>query len=155
VLRCSEADVWAVLDDGWLFGLWVVGASRIREVDPSWPQPGTKVHHSVGVWPALVDDSTSVLERETGRMKLRARAWPAGEAEVIIETQPVGDGTRVTVTEDAARGPALLIPKPVRTAMLQWRNTESLRRLSYLAENRQALSHGLSNQLAGPPSDDP
>ena len=33
-------DVWSVLADGWRYANWVVGASRIREVDPQWPEPG-------------------------------------------------------------------------------------------------------------------
>ena len=136
VMACPESDVWAVLDDGWLLGLWVVGASRIRRVDGEWPGLGAKVEHSVGVWPALVDDATIALERAPGRLKLQAKAWPAGEAEVLIETRTVPDGTEVTITEDATRGPGLLIPKPLRTSLLHWRNVESLRRLAFLAENR-------------------
>jgi hypothetical protein len=33
-------------------------------------------------------------------------------------------------------GPATLVPKPVRTPPLHWRNVETLRRLAYLAERR-------------------
>ena len=81
VVNAEPADVWAVLADGWLYALWVVGAARMREVDDSWPAVGARLHHSVGTWPMLVDDTTSVLEVEPGRrLKLRARAWPAGEA---------------------------------------------------------------------------
>ena len=54
--------VWGVLADGWLYPLWVVGASRMREVDDHWPAVGARLHHSVGAWPALIDDTTSVLE---------------------------------------------------------------------------------------------
>ena len=32
--------VWAVLADGWLYASWVVGASRVREVDPARRSPG-------------------------------------------------------------------------------------------------------------------
>ena len=148
VLRCPEAHVWAVLDDGWLLGLWVVGASRIREVDDAWSEPDAGVHHSVGVWPALINDTTTVRERSDHRMVLEARAWPAGEAEVIIETEGVPEGTRVTITEDATRGPGLLMPKPIRDILLNWRNTESLRRLGYLAENRRVSVTGNSPATA-------
>ena len=51
VMRCTPEDVWNVLADGWLYGLWVVGASRIRGVDRSWPSPDSRIHHSVGSWP--------------------------------------------------------------------------------------------------------
>ena len=32
--------VWDVLADGWLYPLWVVGASRMREVDDEGRPPG-------------------------------------------------------------------------------------------------------------------
>ena len=31
--------VWAVLADGWQYGTWVVGASRVRAVDPGGRRP--------------------------------------------------------------------------------------------------------------------
>lgn len=136
-MKCAPADVMTVLADGWLLGLWVVGASRIRAVDPSWPAAGSLVHHSVGSWPLLLDDTTSVQEYIPGRsLRLRARAWPAGEAQVLLEVTGTATGCRVTMTEDAVKGPALLVPKPVRSAGLHYRNVEALRRLSYIAESR-------------------
>jgi hypothetical protein len=137
-MRCSPADVFAVLEDGWLLGLWVVGASRIRRVDAAWPAPGSAVHHSVGIWPALLDDTTSVESWAPGQsIQLRARAWPAGEATVLIEVQPRVAGALVTMTEDAVKGPGLIFPKPLRSLGLHPRNTESLQRLAFLAENRE------------------
>ena len=59
---CSPAAVFAVLADGWLYPTWVVGASRMRDVDDRWPEPGSRLHHSVGAWPALLDDITESLE---------------------------------------------------------------------------------------------
>ncbi len=138
-MNCTPSDVFAVLSDGWLFGLWVVGASRIRDVDKSWPSPGAKIHHSVGSWPMLLNDTTSVTAYTPGRsMRLQARAWPAGEADVQIEVDQTPGGCRVTIDEDAAKGPGRLVPKRLRDPMLHWRNTESLRRLSYLAEHGAA-----------------
>jgi hypothetical protein len=141
---CTPADVFAVLGDGWLNGLWVVGASRIRDVDESWPAPGTEIHHSFGVWPLLIDDTTSVEASEPDRhLRLRARGWPAGEADVDIEIRPTPGGCTVTITEDAVKGPGLLVPRPVRSAVLGWRNRETLRRLAFLATNRAAKQrHG-------------
>ena len=132
---CSVARVFEVLSDGWLLGLWVVGASRIRAVDKSWPAPGSIAHHSVGSWPLLIDDTSSVVSVvPDSSLKLRARAWPAGEADVLITLAALPGGCRVTIAEDAVKGPGQLIPKSLRTAALNWRNTESLRRLAYLAE---------------------
>jgi uncharacterized protein YndB with AHSA1/START domain len=139
VVNAEPADVWAVLADGWLYAQWVVGAARMREVDDTWPQVGARLHHSVGNWPMLIDDTTSVLEVEPGeRIKLRARAWPAGEGEVEIRLESAPEGTLVTISEDAVAGPGLLVPQPLRAPMLKWRNVEALRRLALLAENRQA-----------------
>jgi uncharacterized protein YndB with AHSA1/START domain len=129
--------VWDVLSDGWLYPLWVVGATRMRAVEEDWPAVGSRIHHSVGVWPLVIDDNTEVLEVEPQRrLLLRAKGWPLGEANVLIELEPVGAGTRVRISEDAAEGPGRLVPSPLRAPALKWRNTEALRRLSFLAERR-------------------
>jgi uncharacterized protein YndB with AHSA1/START domain len=135
---CSPAQVFDVLADGWLYASWVVGASRVRDVDPAWPMVGAQIHHSVGSWPVLLDDKTIVKEYDPARkLKLRARAWPAGEAEVTIHVTPSPDGCTVSIEEDATAGPARVIPAPLRQAMIGWRNTESLKRLEFLAVGRQ------------------
>lgn len=135
---CTPDDVWAVLADGWSLASWVVGAARIRSVDAGWPATGTRVHHSVGTWPALIDDSTTVRASEPGRrLLLQARAWPTGEATVDITLAPEGDGCRITMSEDASAGPARLIPAAVRRALLDARNREALRRLALIAEGRR------------------
>lgn len=133
----SPEQVWAVLADGWLYPLWVVGAARIRGVDPTWPQEGSRIHHSFGLWPALIDDHTRVLEVVPGRrIVLKARGWPAGEAHVHVELEAEGSGTRVRLWEDAVAGPGMLVPKPLRQLALHPRNVESLRRLGLLAVGR-------------------
>lgn len=137
-IDASPADVWDVLADGWLYPLWVVGASRIRDVEPEWPAAGSRIHHSVGVWPALIDDHTEVLGSQPQHsLRLRARAWPMGEAEVLIILTADGDQTEVTIREDATHGPGALVPAFVRGPGLKWRNTETLRRLGLLVEGRQ------------------
>ena len=59
LMHATPEQVWAVLSDGWLYPVWV-GASRMREVDETWPEVGSKLHHSVGAWPLLIDDNTEV-----------------------------------------------------------------------------------------------
>ena len=136
-VSATPEQVWEVLADGWLYPLFVVGASRMRDVDESWPAVGSRLHHSVGSWPLLIDDTTEVLEVEEGhRILLLARAWPAGQAHVDISLRANGAGTVVTITEDATAGPAVLVPKPLRDMQLQLRNTETLRRLAFLVEGR-------------------
>lgn len=136
-MKVAPESVWRVLADGWLYPLWVVGASRVRQVDDTWPEPGSRIHHSVGLWPAVLNDDTEVLEYTPERViGLRARAWPGGEATVTIRLEPEGAGTRVRMIEDVTGGPARLVPKLLRTPALLLRNRESLRRLSWLAERR-------------------
>jgi len=134
-IPAAPEDVFAVLSDGWTFASWVVGASRIRDVDEHWPQPGTRIQHSVGSWPLLLDDHTSAEEMTPNRMlQMRARGWPAGEARIRIELEEQGSGTVVTITEDAVSGPGLLVPGVLRSALLDWRNVETLQRLAYRVE---------------------
>ena len=136
-VAATPEQVWEVLSDGWLYPLFVVGASRMRAVDDSWPAVGSRLHHSVGTWPLLINDTTEVLEiEENRRLLLLARGWPAGQAHVDISLQPSGDTTVVTITEDATAGPGLLIPKPLRDVQLHARNVETLRRLAFVVEGR-------------------
>jgi uncharacterized protein YndB with AHSA1/START domain len=136
-IDATPDEVWRVLADGWLYPLWVVGASRMRDVDATWPSVGSKLHHSVGGWPVLLDDDTEVLECVPGSLlRLRARAWPSGEAGVTLRLRPTGTRTEVTIEEDAESGPGTLVPKPLRDPLLAWRNTETLRRLAFIAERR-------------------
>lgn len=130
--------MWAVLADGWLYPLWVVGASRMRAVSSDWPAVGATLHHSLGSWPLLIDDSTHVLVSRAGReLKLRGRGWPTGEVEVHMLLEPTPDGgCEITMREDVTAGPARLIPPPLRPVMMGPRNNEALRRLAYLAEGR-------------------
>lgn len=138
VVKATPQQVWQIIADGWLYPSWVVGASRMREVEDSWPNTGSRLYHSVGVWPLLVDDDTEVVDaRPDSSIRLRARAWPVGEAEVMIELSALPDGsTEVVMHEDAVAGPGRLIPQPIRGLPLKWRNVETLRRLAYLAERR-------------------
>jgi Polyketide cyclase / dehydrase and lipid transport len=134
---CSGEQIFAVLRDGWIYPVWVVGASRMRDVDNGWPAQGTKLHHSFGIWPLVIDDTTEVLEIEPDRrLVLEARGWPVGKARVEITVQPDGDDSLVSIAEDVTEGPARLVPEPIRLAGMDVRNRESLRRLAYLAENR-------------------
>ncbi len=135
LMSCTPTEVFEVLADGWLYPSWVVGASRMREVDDAWPSPGSRLHHSVGVWPLLIDDTTSVLELDAPRhLLLKARGWPLGEAHVAIDVRERPAGCVVRITEDAVAGPMRFLPGPVLHSMVHARNVETLRRLAYLAE---------------------
>lgn len=130
--------VWDVLADGWSYATWVVGASRVRDVDVTWPAEGAQVQHSFGLWPALISDATTVERSvEPSLLVLTARGWPVGEARVVISVTPRGEqACTVTIEEDATAGPGTLVPRPARQLAIGPRNVETLRRLAYLAEGR-------------------
>lgn len=137
-VHASRDEVWDVLCDGWLYPLWVVGAVRARDLDASWPSPGSRLHHSVGLWPALLDDHTEVIDVDPGNaLVLRARAWPTGEATVrLVLSGPAEGPTEVVMDEDVSSGPMRVVPSPLRAPLIRWRNTEALRRFARLAEGR-------------------
>jgi uncharacterized protein YndB with AHSA1/START domain len=136
-VKASPSEVFSVLADGWLYSGWVVGASRIRAVDDQWPAKGSQIHHSVGSWPVLIDDTTEVVEcAPDQRLVLQARGWPLGEGTVYIDLEDAADGCLIRIQEDASRGPGKLVPKPIRQLSILPRNRESLRRLQLIAEGR-------------------
>lgn len=126
--------VWQVLADGWSYALWVVGASRIRAVEKDWPAPGSRILHSVGVWPLLLDDETTVVGSvRDERLELATRARPVGEARVTLRLSDIPGGCRVEMEEVAVAGPARLVPRRLQFAALMFRNRECLTRLGLLA----------------------
>ncbi|MBD8023480.1 SRPBCC family protein [Microbacterium gallinarum] len=142
-LRCTPEDVFRVLGDGWLYPSWVVGASRMRDVDDAWPAAGAELHHSFGTWPLLIDDKTVVEACDPPRrLVLRARGWPIGEARVTIDVKPRGDRCVVRIQEEAVAGPGRFVPDAIMDVLLHWRNTETLHRLAYLAEGIAARTPG-------------
>jgi len=141
-MSCAPEDVFAVLSNGWLYPVWVVGASRMRDVELAWPSVSAKIHHSVGIWPLLLNDSTSILEWDPpAHVLLKARGWPFGSAHVAIDVKRAGSGCSVMIAEDVVEGPGRLVPHAVRSAAIRARNTETLKRLAYVAEGH-AAHHG-------------
>jgi len=135
LIHAGAADVFAVLTDGWSYAAWVVGASRVRDVDAGWPEEGHSIHHSVGAWPVLIDDTTTVLEYDPLRkLRLRVRAWPAGEGEVEFRVTETPEGCLVSMRERVSGGLALFVPPVAADLALRPRNTETLRRLALLVE---------------------
>ncbi|MEV6301613.1 SRPBCC family protein [Actinoplanes sp. NPDC051861] len=128
--------VFSVLADGWSYSDWVVGTVHIRDVDPHWPTPGSKLHHKAGPWPLSLHDSSTVLACEPGRrLRLNAGLWPLGAAIVDIRLEPASENTtRVVIHEDFEAGPLLWIRNRVNDLILHRRNIETLRRLADIAE---------------------
>src|SRR3954465_5944777 len=98
----SPERVFEVLSDPSTYGHWVVGSSHIRDADDRWPEPGTRIHHTVGWGPLKIDDHTSVISSHPPtRLELKAKARPLGTAHVVLIMAKENGGTRVTMIEDA------------------------------------------------------
>lgn len=136
----TPAQVWSVLSNGWLYSSWVVGASRIRAVDSNWPQVGSKIHHSVGVWPVLLNDETVSLQSSAGHLELSAHGWPVGTARVRLHVEKSDNGSLLTMDEFAETPPFAWIPTNAQRVATSPRLRECLTRLAFLAENGAASS---------------
>jgi uncharacterized protein YndB with AHSA1/START domain len=138
--------VWEVLSDPWLFASWVVGASRIRDVTGPWPAEQSLIHHTLGIRPLLLKDTTSVLSSVPGSLLvLQARGRPLGEARVEMRLEDEPGGCAIVMTERAVAGVGRLLPRPVHDAAIGVRNREALRRLAFIAQGRHsgpAPAHG-------------
>lgn len=129
--------VFAVLADGWLYTNWVVGTSHMRAVESAWPAPGSRLHHSSGIWPLVTRDETVVEACEPGhRLQLKAKGGVLGAARVVLTVEPDGSGTRITLAETPVDGPGKWLHNPLNEAVLVRRNTETVARLVALAERR-------------------
>jgi uncharacterized protein YndB with AHSA1/START domain len=128
----------AVLIDPEAYIRWVVGARRLRGVDPHWPAPGARFHHEIGVWPFLVRDWTEMVELVPhSRLVLEARAGPVGVARVTILVKARGrGGSNVAVLEEPVRGVLRSLPSPLLDPLIDLRNRLSLGRLRDLVEER-------------------
>lgn len=130
------ASVFAVLADGERYADWVVGAKKIRSVDPHWPTPGAELRHKVGIGPIEISDRSTVQAVEVGRsITLKVRARPAGVARVDISLAPAEDGgTDISMDEVPIEGLAKTLDNPLQRLLLKGRNAEALRRLATIAE---------------------
>ncbi len=140
LVGATRERVWDVIADGWCYSQWVVGNSRMRAVEESWPAPGSVIEHSVGVWPLVVNDRTEVQEcRPHEELVLLARLGPIGAARVRLRLTDTPDGgCRIEMTETPVTGPMALLPDRVAQLAVYPRNRECLWRLAALAERRQS-----------------
>jgi hypothetical protein len=127
--------VWEVLAQGWTYTQWVVGNSRMRAVDPNWPEPGSTIRHSIGIWPLVINDATIVEESEAPhKLVLRARLGPLGAARITMLLHEIPQGCRIEMIEVPAEGPMAAVPDSLALAAAYPRNKECLWRLAALAE---------------------
>ena len=83
--RANRRQVWDVVADGWTYSQWVVGNSRMRAVAADWPTEGTTIRHSIGVWPAVINDETVVERcRPHEEVVLLAKLGPFGAARITL-----------------------------------------------------------------------
>lgn len=139
VIRGVELrDVFDVLRDGYTYCDWVVGTRDIREVDRSWPRPGTAIHYTAGRWPLQKKDVTTSLAYEPDRrLELEAHAWPVGTAGIVLSAEKVDGGVAVTLDESPARGVLKLLDNPLLELAITLRNVETLRRLEKQVRRKQ------------------
>lgn len=134
----TRAQVWAVLADGWTYSQWVVGNSRMRAVSPDWPAAGATIHHSVGVWPLLLNDVTvvdSVVPEE--QLVLLAKGRPFGKARITLRLFDIdGGGCRIEMAEAPVGAPMGWVPDRLALAAAIPRNRECTLRLAAIAERR-------------------
>jgi uncharacterized protein YndB with AHSA1/START domain len=132
--------VFAVLIDPEAYADWVLGAKRVRDVDPEWPAPGSRFHHTVGGAGIEVKDSTKIVRVEPDRvLELEARFRPLGEAIVKLELESLDDGrrTRIAMFEE----PKGRVVQPLACLLdlaTSVRNRLSLRSLARLSRERAA-----------------
>lgn len=149
VIDAPVGDVFQVLSDARRYPQWVVGASRLRTVDPEFPAPGSRFGHKIGIWPLLLNDETKVVRREAERrLTLQAEIGVFGAATVDLHLEPVDAGrTRVRMVETPVTGPIRWFHNPLQDRALWVRNLISLQLLRRIAE-------GFAGEPA-PPSGEP
>ena len=92
-IAATRRRVWDVLANGWTYSGWVVGNSRIRAVDSNWPEPGARILHSIGTWPAVIDDETVVESSVSGEeLVLLAKVRPVAKARITLQLSDLPDG---------------------------------------------------------------
>ena len=134
----SRQQVWNVIADGWTYSQWVVGNTRMRAVAPNWPAPGSKIHHTIGVWPVVLNDETEVEScTPLEELVLLAKGRPFAGARITLRLSDTENGSRIEMAEVPVGGPLNWVPRRLALAAAWPRNRECLRRLAALAERRE------------------
>lgn len=129
--------VYAALADGEHYARWVVGAKDIRAVDDHFPRPGAELHHTVGVGPVEISDSTEVkVADDNRRLVLEARVRPVGRARVefTLESMAAGE-TRVIMDEHVLEPAVVRWLQPLVDPLIHARNVATLDKLRRLVES--------------------
>ena len=134
-MRAEPETVFDVLDNAYAYPRWVVGARRVRGVDPCWPAVGSRFHHAVGTAAGELHDSSQVIQRDRPhQMVLEVRFRPTGVARVEIRVAPGSAGSTIVLEETPTDGPVSRLPRFIIEPLLTLRNAISLQRLRHEVE---------------------
>lgn len=134
-VRCTlpPEDVFDHLLDPWEYPQWLLGASKMRDVDDDWPGIGSKFHHTVGFGPLKVNDTSQILECDPPRrLVLKVKVTPIVQGIVTFTLVPTPEGGTVLTLQEE---PALRIAGVLRPALdppTHFRNSRSLKDLADL-----------------------
>lgn len=134
-----------VVADPTTYPQWLVGAKRIRTIEPDWPAEGASFHHAVGLGPLTIRDRTTVLAHpDEHTLELEARIGPLGAARVRFVVSGLDDDRRshLAIEEEPKDGLVRFFwstpARPLVAASLWGRNAVSLQALRALVEERFA-----------------
>lgn len=137
-IAADRDTVFAVLADPHTYPAWLVGNAEVQHVDPTWPAPGSRFRHRVGIWPLTISDVTTLEAIVPGRMlRLLVRARPLIRAVATFRLFGDGDTTFVSLEEEPAVPVVGSIVRPVVDPIIHLRNHASLRRLAAFVEDAQ------------------
>ena len=153
-IEAPAARVFDVISDPRTYPDWLLGAQKIRKVDPSWPKPGAAFHHTVGAGPIRISDHTTVLALDAPRsLELRAHVGPMGSARVIFTLREEHGITEVDLEERPDGGLMRVLWSTLGRAALAlgiWgRNGASLQQLTSYIE-AGAAGDGPADSGTGP-----
>jgi uncharacterized protein YndB with AHSA1/START domain len=150
-LPATPEQVFEVLIDPYSFPKWVVGAKRIRGVDPDWPRPGSAFHHASGAGGELtVKDKTELVTMNPPvSLVLQAYLRPLGIVRIrmLLERGPQEGTTLFTIRESPAPGTKMTKVKKMLDPALYLRNKKSVQCLEKLI--RETVSGPESAAKAG------
>jgi uncharacterized protein YndB with AHSA1/START domain len=128
--------IWRYIGDAHTYPDWVVGSAESRNVDPTYPKPGSTLHHTQGVPKVGLKDTTSVVDADPPeQLELEVRIRPLAVNGVRFVLRANGNGrTHVTMLEWPKYGLVSRLMGPLFVPALQVRNAETMRRLKKLSE---------------------
>jgi hypothetical protein len=139
----SAEETFAVLLTPETYPEWLVGASSIQDVDDTWPAPGSRFAHRVGLGPFVIPDYTELLDvEENCLLKLRVRARPFIYGLATFRVIGSDGHCVVTLEEEPELRTLGNLVRPVMDPLVHLRNHRSLQRLAQVVERRARSGRG-------------